>query len=76
MACFLLLRFQDQKPNHQPSIASEISDIDICGVQKTGVGLGLLLFLKDFLYHGRVCRIKLTILSVYLNGIMHFHTAV
>jgi len=76
MASFLLLRFQDQKPNHQPSIASEISDIEICGVQKTGVGLGLLLFLKDFLYHGRIYRIKWTILSVNLNGIMYFYTVV
>ena len=76
MASFLLLRFQDQKPNHHPSIASEISDIEICGVQKTGVGLGLLLFLKDFLYHGRIYRIKWTILSVNLNGIMYFYTVV
>ena len=76
MAGFLLLRFQDQKTNHQPSIASEISDIEICGVQKTGVGLGLLLFLKDFLYHGRIYRIKWTILSVNLNGIMYFYTVV
>ena len=58
MACFLLLHFQDQKPNHQPSIPSEISDIEICGVQKAGGGLGLLLFLKDFLYHGGIYRIK------------------
>ena len=56
MACFLLLHFQDQKPNHQPSIPSEISDIEICGVQKAGGGLGLL-FLKNFLYHG-IYRIK------------------
>ena len=76
MAGFLLLRFQDQKPNHQASIASELSDIEICGVQKTGVGLGSLLFLKDFLYHGRLYRIKWTILSVNLNGIMYFYTVV